>query len=193
MDSVTPQELAWLTQAQRGDVNAFVQLVEAYKRPVYNLAYRMLGNATDAEDATQETFLRMYAKLHTYRPERKLASWVLSIAAHYCIDRLRRRRIPFVSLDDESVELTSRQPLPEEVLLDGEARGEVHALVARLTPEYRAPVILHYWYDLTYKEIAEVMGLTPQAVKTRLHRARQQMAAKIEEPRPRRLEPARVG
>jgi RNA polymerase sigma-70 factor (ECF subfamily) len=192
MNIVALQELSWLEQAQRGDVNAFVRLVEAYKGPVYHLAYRMLGNAGDAEDATQETFLRMYAKLHTYRPERKLVSWVLSIAAHYCIDRLRRRRIAFVSLDDELTELASRLPLPEEAVLEGEARSEVHALVARLTPEYRVPVILHYWYDLTYKEIAEVMGLTPQAVKTRLHRARQQMAGKTEEVRPRGLEPARV-
>ena len=174
---MSTQELEWLMQAQKGDVAAFTRLAEAYKSPVYNLCYRMLGNASDAEDATQETFVRMYSKLHTFRPERKLASWVLSIAAHYCIDRLRRRRAPMLLLDDspEGIEAPSGLPLPEETALRREARDEVQDLVATLEPEYRAPVILHYWYDLSYKEIADVMGLTPQAVKTRLHRARQKL------------------
>jgi len=89
---VNDQEIIWLEKARRGDREAFGRLVEAYQGPVYNLAYRMLGNAAEAEDAAQETFVRMYTRLHTYRPEHKLSSWVLSIASHYCIDRLRRRR-----------------------------------------------------------------------------------------------------
>ncbi len=138
----------------------------------------MLGNACDAEDATQETFVRIYSKMHTFRPERALVSWILSIAAHYCIDRLRRRRGPMLSLDETSdgFELPSRLPLPEDTALRHEARDAVQELVATLEPEYRAPVILHYWHGLSYKEIADVMGLTPQAVKTRLHRARQKLA-----------------
>ena len=110
------QELIWLEQARRGDRQAFARLVEAYQGPVYNLSYRMLGNAVEAEDAAQETFLRMYTKLHTYQPERKLSSWVLSIASHYCIDRLRRRRGQWLSLDDEQVVmvLPSHQRGPEE-------------------------------------------------------------------------------
>jgi len=97
---VEDQELLWLEQARRGDQTAFSRLVEAYQRPVYNLCYRMLGNAPEAEDAAQETFVRMYTKLHTYQPDRKLSSWVLSIASHYCIDRLRLRRGQWLSLDE---------------------------------------------------------------------------------------------
>jgi len=172
------QESEWLRQAQNGDASAFARLADTYKLPVYNLCYRMLGNGPDAEDATQETFVRVYSKLHTFRPERKLVSWVLSIAAHYCIDRLRRRRAPIISLDDspDGYEVASRLPEPEEMALRHEARDEVQALVARLAPDYRAPLILHYWYGMTYNEIADIMGLTPQAVKTRLHRARQKLA-----------------
>lgn len=174
------QELVWLAQAQRGDRAAFSRLVEAYQGPVYNLAYRMLGNGAEAEDATQETFIRMYTKLHTYQPEHKLSSWVLSIASHHCIDRLRRRRGQWLSLDDEPVATTlpSRQRGPEESALRNESRAEVQKIVDALPPAYRVPLILRYWYDLSYAEIAGVMGLTVQAVKSRLHRARLQMIDK---------------
>ena len=172
------QELIWLEQARRGDRSAFARLVEAYQGPVYNLAYRMLGNAVEAEDATQETFIRMYTKLHTYESNRKLVSWVLSIASHYCIDRLRRRRGEFVSLDEEPIAnvLPARQPDPEELAVRGETRDRVQAAVESLAPAYRVPLILRYWHDLSYNEIADVMGMSVQAVKSRLHRARLQMA-----------------
>ena len=171
------QELLWLEQARRGDQAAFARLVEVYQGPVYNLAYRMLGGAAEAEDAAQETFIRMYTKLHTFQPERKLSSWVLSIASHYCIDRLRRRQGNWLSLDDEPVAavIPSRQLGPEDAALRGEVRDEVQNLVERLAPAYRVPLLLRYWYDLSYSEIAEVMGLTVQAVKSRLHRARLQI------------------
>lgn len=174
------QELLWLKQAQRGDRTSFERLVEAYQGPVYNLAYRMLGNAVEAEDAAQETFVRMYTKLHTFQPDRKLSSWVLSIASHYCIDRLRRRRSDWLSLDDEPVAavVPSRLQGPEDTVLRGEVRDEVQQLVSRLAPTYRVPLILRYWYDLSYAEIADVMGLSVQAVKSRLHRARLQVQDK---------------
>ena len=174
------QETTWLEQARRGDQAAFARLVGAYQGPVYNLCYRMLGNAPEAEDACQETFVRMYTKLHTYQPDRKLSSWVLSIASHYCIDRLRRRRGQWLSLDEEPVAaaLPSHQRGPEEVAVREELRGEVQHLVDALAPSYRVPLILRYWYDLSYAEIADVMGLTVQAVKSRLHRARLQMIDK---------------
>ena len=175
------REQVWLEQATRGDQAAFGRLVDAYQRPVYNLAYRMLGSASEAEDATQETFVRIYTKLYTYHPDRKLSSWVLSIASHYCIDRLRRKRLSWLSLEDDqgAAVLPSRQPGPEEATLRGEVRDEVQAHVAQLEPGYRVPLILRYWYDLSYEEIAEIMGITVQAVKSRLHRARLQIADRV--------------
>jgi RNA polymerase sigma-70 factor (ECF subfamily) len=177
---VEDQELLWLEQARRGDQAAFARLVGAYQGPVYNLCYRMLSNAPEAEDAAQETFMRMYTKLHTYQPERKLSSWVLSIASHYCIDRLRRRRGQWISLDEEPVAATlpSQNRGPEDLALRAESRDEVQRLVDMLPAAYRVPLILRYWYDLSYAEIAEVMGLTVQAVKSRLHRARLQVIEK---------------
>jgi RNA polymerase sigma-70 factor (ECF subfamily) len=173
----TAQELDWARLAQEGDRAAFGRLVEAYQGPVFNLCYRMLGNPDEAADAAQETFVRIYSKLHTYQPGRKLASWILSIASHYCVDRLRRHHGEMLSLDDEPVAavLSAHQAGPEESVMQNETRNEVQRALNRLEPAYRVPLILRYWYDLSYIEIAEVMGLTVQAVKSRLHRARQQM------------------
>lgn len=189
------QELIWLERAKTGDRVAFSRLVEAYRRPVYNLAYRMLGNAVEAEDAAQETFVRMYTKLDSYQPERKLSSWVLAIASHYCIDRLRRRRGEWVSLDEEPIAavLPSREQGPEERTVRGEMRDEVQQMVNRLAAPYRVPLILRYWYDLSYVEIAEVMGLSVQAVKSRLHRARLQMVEKAPAGAALTMAPAGVG
>lgn len=173
----TAQELDWVRLAQEGDRVAFGRLVEAYQGPVFNLCYRMLGNPEEAADAAQETFVRIYTKLHTYQPDRKLASWILSIASHHCIDRLRRNHGRLLSLDDESMRvlLPTHEAGPEESIMQNEMRDEVQWAVNRLDPAYRIPLILRYWYSLSYIEIAEVMGLTVQAVKSRLHRARQQM------------------
>src|SRR5919202_6872667 len=100
-------ELEWIEAAQRGDQDAFARLVEAYKQPVYNIAYRMLGNAAEAEDAAQEVFLRAYLKLASYDRERRFSSWLLAIASNYCIDVLRRRRVGLVTLDDAEFVLPS--------------------------------------------------------------------------------------
>ncbi len=94
-------ESALVAQAQHGSEEAFTQLVEAYQVHVYNLCYRMLGEAQSAEDAAQETFLRAFQHLHRYDHGRPFATWILSIAAHYCIDRLRRRRFSFTSIDED--------------------------------------------------------------------------------------------
>jgi RNA polymerase sigma-70 factor (ECF subfamily) len=170
------EETAWIQRALAGDQEAFACLVEAYQTAVYNLAYRMLGNAAEAEDAAQETFLRAYTRLNTYDSGRKFSSWLLAIASHHCIDRLRRRRFA-LSLDElPPWRWLSGSSRPEEVVIRGEERDEVRRLLAQLPPHYRAAVILRYWYDLSYQEIAEAMETTESAVKSTLYRARRMLA-----------------
>lgn len=171
-------EQSWIAAARRGDRNAFGRLVQAYQVPVYNLAYRMLGNPSEAEDAAQETFLRAYARLNTYQPEMKFSNWILSIASHHCIDRLRRRRFTWVSVEDNPVveRLIGDNQRPEDAALRSEQSREIQALLDHLEPDYRTPLVLRYWYDLSYKEIAEILQITESALKSRLHRARLQLA-----------------
>lgn len=172
------QEQVWVQEAMTGDQQAFSKLVTAYQRPVYNLTYRKLGNPQEAEDAAQETFLRAYSKLNQYNPNHKFSTWVFSIANNHCIDRLRKRRATYVSIDDNPVlqNLESDSPMPEREAARSEQAREVQDLLENLEPEYRTPLILRYWEELSYEEIAQTMDLSVSAVKSRLFRARKQMA-----------------
>jgi RNA polymerase sigma factor (sigma-70 family) len=161
-----------------GDQNVFAVLVERYKDAVQNLAYRMLGNVTEAEDVTQEAFVRAYTQLSTYKTVHKFSTWLLSIASHLAIDQLRRRRFLALPLDD--VPFLEWIPdvvvSPEQSALQGEQQDEVQKYLQRLPAKYRAVIVLRYWYDFSYEEIATALNLTQQLVKARLHRARELLA-----------------
>ncbi len=170
-------EALWLAQAQQGDEQAFAKLVEQYQRPVYNLCYRMLGDGYEAEDAAQETFLRAYRAIHRYDNSRPFATWLLSIASHYCIDLIRRRRMRLVPIDDLPGEaIPDPQLLPEAAVRQGEEQKQVQELLKELNPTDRSAVILYYWYEYSYEEIAAALSITVSAVKSRLHRARRTLA-----------------
>ncbi len=173
------EEKVWIQRTLAGDQDAFACLVEAYQTAVYNLAYRMLGNAVEVEDAAQEAFLKAYTRLNTYDSERKFSSWLLAIASHHCIDRLRQRRLGWLSSNELLPwSWLSSGSRPEEVVIRSQERDEVHRLLDQLPPHYRAAVILRYWHDLSYQEIAEAMEITESAVKSTLYRARQKLAQK---------------
>lgn len=170
-------EQKWLRLAQEGDAQAFSRLVEMYAKPVHNLCYRMLGNSEDAEDAAQEAFLRAFKAIKRYDPNRKFASWLLSIAANYCIDQHRRSRLQTISLDDGQEEsLGDRAAGPAATLLQHETRDELQALLAGMEARDRAAIILYYWHELPYEEIAEQLSMSQSALKSRLHRARRTLA-----------------
>lgn len=170
-------DAAVLRQAIQGDEEAFTRIVETYQRPVFNLCYRMLGQAQEAEDAAQETFWRAYQHLRRYDQQRPFATWLLSIAAHYCIDQQRKRRLPTLALElmpDEDA--PDPAPNPERVFAQLEEKGQLQSLLARLGPQDRAAIILRYWYEFSEEEIAKTLQLTVSAVKSRLHRARKELA-----------------
>ena len=172
-------EATWIQQAQKGDTDAFARLVQLYQTPVYNLAYRMLGERMEAEDAAQETFLRAFRNLSQYDPARPFRNWLLSITAHYCVDRIRRHR-PVLALDDELA--TGRVGVnPDDAVIAWETREQIQRLLLRLPAEDRAVVTLRYWYDCSYEEMAQILGTTVSAVKSRLHRARLALAQMLKE------------
>ncbi len=166
-----------------GEQDAFAVLVERYKDAVQNLAYRMLSNVTEAEDVTQEVFVRAYTQLATYKPAHKFSTWLLSIASHLAIDQLRRRRFLALPLEDVPFLewITDLGTGPEQSALEGEQQDEIQAYLQRLPSKYRAVIVLRYWYDLSYEEIAMALNLTPALIKARLHRARELLARYINE------------
>jgi RNA polymerase sigma-70 factor (ECF subfamily) len=174
------EEQAWLDQARKGDKVAFGKLIEAYQVPVYNLACRMLDDVGEAEEAAQEAFIRAYTRLHTYNPERKFGTWLFSITTNYCIDLLRKRRVLLLSLDEplqpHPALWTDIRQAPETQLVMAEQQQLVQAMLQKLRPDYRQVVILRYWQDMPLREIAEMMGTTESAIKSRLYRARRRLA-----------------
>jgi len=175
-------EAECITLAKNGDQDAFTRIVEAYQNPVFNMCYRMLSNTQAAEDAAQETFWRAYKNLHRYDQKRPFATWLLSIAAHYCIDQQRRKRLPLIDLD-EIIEFSAEDPAPnpESALISIEYKEEIQQQLAQLSESDRAVLILRYFHEFSEEEICQTLSLTKSAVKSRLHRARLHMAKQWKE------------
>ena len=173
-------ERVWLEQARRGDREAFGRLIGAYQTPVFNLAYRMLGNADEAEQAAQEAFIRSWTRLDGYDPAHKFSTWLLSITSNYCIDQIRKRRALLLSIDEpmpaHPALMSEQESGPEARVAESERQVVVQNLLETLPDDYRQAVVLRYWYDMSYEEIAEVMETTVSAIKSRLFRARRQLA-----------------
>lgn len=183
------EEQTWLSQAQQGDDEAFTLLVETYQTPVYNLCYRMLSDPDWAEDAAQESFLRAYQNLARYDRARSFATWLLSITAHYCIDRLRRQRFGLISIEeraddeDKPTEFADQTALnPEQEAERREGQQAIQQALQTLGVTDRAAIVLRYWYDFSEVEISQTLQITIPAVKSRLHRARRTLAERMENP-----------
>jgi RNA polymerase sigma-70 factor, ECF subfamily len=173
------EEISLIEQALAGDREAFGQLMHRYAGAVYGLAYRMLGSPQDAEDASQEIFLRIYNNLARFDQTRRFSTWLLSIASNYCVDRLRRQRLSWLTLDDVAFTLPSPERGPEGGAIQHEQREAVRRVLQTLPEGYRLVTVLRYWHDLSYQEIAQATGLTESTIKTRLHRARNMMAERL--------------
>ncbi|MDX1600018.1 MAG: sigma-70 family RNA polymerase sigma factor [Anaerolineales bacterium] len=173
-----PEEAVWIRQARSGDDRAYGRLVEAFEGPVYNVCFRMLGDPQEAEDAAQETFLKAYRNLNQYDPNRKFVNWLLAIASNHCVDRLRRRRLTLIPFDELRLwdPPQGEHGTPEPELTQRELEADVKELLGELGATDRAAIVLRYWHELSYAEIAAALRLTESAVKSRLHRARNQLA-----------------
>lgn len=166
----------------------FSLIVERYQKPVFNLCYRMTGNAEDAEDAAQETFWRAYKSLSGYDNSRPFLTWLLSIAAHYCIDQIRKKKFATVCMDVvPEDDLTDQTPSPENAYTQTEMQAMIRDLLDTLSAQDRAAMIMRYWYDLSDEEIAQSLQLTVSAVKSRLHRARKVLAQQWSKKQPQSL------
>jgi RNA polymerase sigma factor (sigma-70 family) len=164
---------------QRGDTLAFEALVERYHRPIYHFAYRLLGRAEDAEDATQDVFIQVYGALPRARLDVPLRPWLYRIARNRCLDLLKRKRaVAFSALaaddDDEAgvPDVLDADPLPDELAERADLQRLLGAAIDALAPAYREVVALRYAGDLAFGEIAVVLGMPENSVKTRFQRAK---------------------
>jgi RNA polymerase sigma-70 factor (ECF subfamily) len=187
-----------VAQAVKGELAAFNQLVERYQGPAYNVAYRLLGDADEASDATQEAFFSAFRALGGYRGG-NFRAWILRIVTNACYDQLRaKRRRPTSSLEDELVPgegsawLDEGQDSPEEHAERQELHGAIQRGIETLPPDQRVTLVLVDIHGLSYQEVAEITHTSLGTVKSRLSRARMRlrdclMAQEELLPRPYRL------
>ena len=167
---------------RKGDERAFEELVRRYQRQVANVIYLTLGSRAEVDDLTQEVFLRVYRSLSRVEVTTSLFSWIYRIAVNIAIDELRRRKIKrTLSLDFFSESSLEREKNiedptePSERVLSDERKQKVMEAIKKLTPAHRAALVLREYEGLSYKEIAQTLNITEQAVKSRIFRSREEL------------------
>jgi RNA polymerase sigma-70 factor, ECF subfamily len=182
---LTSDERELVERCLARDERAYREFVRRYQGAVMNLAWRITGNADDAAEVAQETFIRVLRSLGTYDPSRPLRSWLFKIAANLALDSIRRRKRRPVALEDLQgeegplLEAVETGPGPDAGFLRERAGERFQALVEELPEHYRAILHLRYREELAYEEIAEVLSLPLGTVKVRLHRAHEMLRRKL--------------
>ena len=165
-------ELVLISRARGGDREAFGELVEQYRDNVYRLAYRMCGNAYDADEAAQEAFVAAWRALPNFRGDAKFSTWLYRLTTNAAIDVMRREKRHQTVGDGEMMELADDADSPQETVERTEQQEAVQKALATLSEEYREVLLLRYMEELDYAEIAEVLQLPSGTVKSRINRAK---------------------
>ncbi|KGT37886.1 RNA polymerase sigma factor SigW [Heyndrickxia coagulans P38] len=176
-----------IKQVMKGDQNAFNDIVELYKDKVFQICFRMIGSRTEAEDLAQETFIRAYIHIKSFKQERKFSSWLYRIATNLCIDRIRKKKPDFY-LDaeisgTEGLTLYSTVPaeekLPDMQVETLEMQEMIRREILKLPEKYRIIIVLKYIEELSLNEISEMLDIPLGTVKTRIHRGREALRKQL--------------
>ncbi len=178
MNIATERSLTQL--AAQGDQNAFGELVQLHQSAVFNVAYRMLGNRQDAEDAAQEAFVRAYNAFDTFDTGRPILPWLKKIVTNLCINWIKAHR-PTLSLENGLPPPKEPKPGPEAQTANRERDAQIRAAILSLPLRYRAAIELRHFQELSYEEIAEMLDKPLSTVKSDLFRARKLLAEKLKE------------
>jgi RNA polymerase sigma-70 factor (ECF subfamily) len=174
-------DIKLMDRVKKGDESAFEELVSRHYHSVYNLAKRFLLDAANAEDVTQEVFLRVFRAAKTYTAKAKFSTWLYTITKNLCFNELRKKRsVNIFSIEDEMLpEMPSVDDSPVSRLEKEEIRARVLDAVRALPANLRVAVLLLKYHGLSYEEVAEILGCTVNAVKLRIHRAKDYLAKSI--------------
>jgi RNA polymerase sigma-70 factor (ECF subfamily) len=189
MSAEQDADTALMLRVKQGDSAAFAELVNKYKQPVMNVVYRMLRDATEAEDLAQNVFVQVHKAAHRYRVSAKFSTWLFTIVRNLCLNEIRRRsRHPAASMDEPHPEQED-QPWqqfedkktfsPRESLIHSELGRKIEEALADLPENQRTAILLCRQEELSYEEIAEVLGCSLSATKSLIHRGRETLKQKL--------------
>jgi RNA polymerase sigma-70 factor (ECF subfamily) len=166
--------------ALQADHQAFGELVRRYQTSVFNVCYRIMGERLEAEDMTQETFLRAHDRLGTYDADRPFGPWIRRVGANLCLNTIKRRQLTMLPLDEELEGSTTRvEERPEVARVYAERSEAIRDAILELPVQYRVVIELRHFFDMSYREIAEAVGLPLSDVKSHLFRARKLLAERL--------------
>jgi len=166
-----------VNQTLQGDLEAYSDLVREYQSSVFSVCYRVLGNRRDAEDLTQDTFLRAYNHLDSFDMERPFGPWVRTVAANLCYNHLNQSRLPSMPLlDEHDIPKGGGGKTPEAWLIKNERQERIYQALWQLPPHHRVAIELRHFQDLTYQEMADELEIPLNTVRSHLYRARNKLA-----------------
>jgi RNA polymerase sigma-70 factor (ECF subfamily) len=155
----------------KGDRQAYALLVEEYKSPIYNLAYRMIGNSEDADDLTQETFIRAYINLWRFDPKRKFFTWLYTISINLIRNHLKKVKNDDLLNRTKNIQYNENEnQSPEARIIATQESNKINLALLTLKYELRVMLIMKYQQELSFEEIAEITGKSVSAVKMRVYR-----------------------
>lgn len=165
-----------MSAAAGGDLDAFGELVSRHQRTAWNIAWRMLGDGAEAEDAAQEAFLRIFQSLDRYRPTASFRTYLYRIVTNICLDRARKMNPVIMG---ELPPVAHDSPAPDDETIGRERNEAIHAAIHKLPPTQRAAIILRHFDELSYREIAETLDTSEKSVEKLLSRARKSLAKQL--------------
>ena len=182
MDMTELSDIEYIHRIRQGDANAFVHLVRRYQRMIFSLVVKMVGNETEAEDLTQEIFIKVYQSLAKFREDSKFSTWIYRVACNFCFSHLRKSRENIVSLNEEIALVSECSDFEEQ--LENAAKEEriqwLDAVLNRLPAEELWIVTLYYKENVSVHEISEITRLSESNVKVKLHRTRKWIKSEME-------------
>jgi RNA polymerase sigma factor (sigma-70 family) len=174
-EKIMEEDQHWVSQILRGNKQAYGHLIHKYKDKVYAIVLRMVQQPQDAQDITQECFIKAYRYLHSYDSSRRFSSWLYRIAINHCLDvKSNKQKKEGQNVNIEDVHLPD-PVTPEHVYLKRESASELRHLIDKLPEMYRMILLLRYIHDLTYQEISDLLDIPLHTVQVRLHRAKQKL------------------
>ncbi|WP_432662055.1 sigma-70 family RNA polymerase sigma factor [Wukongibacter baidiensis] len=168
----------------------FSRLVDVYKNRIFALSYKFTNDYNEAQDLSQEIFIKIFNNIGTFRFEASPSTWIYKIATNICIDYNRKKKRQKFKLNEDisqgslsGVEIKSKDGSPEDIVISDEKQREVHKVIYKLPDIYKSVIIMYHFNELSYKEIAKVLDIPEKTVETRLYRARRMLRDKLLEKR----------